>query len=64
MKPPGVPRPGPGQESVWDYPRPPRVVPDGRRVRVEVAGVVVAESVRAVRVLETAGAPCWYLPAA
>ncbi len=63
MKPPSaVPRPGPGQESVWGYPRPPRVVPDGRRVRVVVAGVVVAESARAVRVLETAGAPCWYVP--
>ncbi len=53
----------PGQESVWDYPRPPRVEPDGRRVRVVVAGVIVAESARAVRVLETAGAPCWYLRA-
>jgi uncharacterized protein (DUF427 family) len=54
--------PGPEQESVWDYPRPPRVAPDGRRVRIEVAAVIVAESTRAVRVLETAGAPCWYLP--
>jgi uncharacterized protein (DUF427 family) len=54
--------PGPEQESVWDYPRPPRVAPDRRRVRIEVAGVIVAESARAVRVLETAGAPCWYLP--
>ncbi len=55
--------PGPGQESVWDYPRPPRVTPDGRRVRVEVGAEIVGESTRAVRVLETAGAPCWYLPA-
>jgi uncharacterized protein (DUF427 family) len=38
------------------------VVPDGRRVRVEVAGVVVADTTSALRVLETAGAPCWYLP--
>ncbi len=57
-----VPRPGPGQESVWDYPRPPRVEPDSRRVRIEVGGVVIARSTRALRVLETAGAPCWYLP--
>jgi uncharacterized protein (DUF427 family) len=56
--------PGPGQESVWDYPRPPAVVPSERRVRVEFAGTAVAESTSAVRVLETAGAPVWYLPRA
>src|SRR5580765_2621236 len=54
--------PGPGQESVWDYPRPPRVEPSTRHVEVEFGGVVVAASSRALRVLETAGAPCWYLP--
>ena len=54
--------PGPGQESVWDYPRPPAVVPSARRVRVEHAGVEVADSTRAIRILETAGAPVWYLP--
>jgi uncharacterized protein (DUF427 family) len=54
--------PGPGQESVWDYPRPPRVerVPD--RIRVVIDGVDVASSTRALRVLETAGAPVYYLP--
>lgn len=54
--------PGPGRESVWDYPRPPRVAASDRQVRIEFAGVVIAESSRAQRVLETAGAPCWYLP--
>ena len=54
--------PGPGQESVWDYPRPPRVEPDARPVRVEFAGEVVAASERTVRVLETAGPPVFYLP--
>jgi uncharacterized protein (DUF427 family) len=54
--------PGPGQESVWDYPRPPRVEPSTRRVEVVFANQIVAASSRAVRVLETAGAPCWYLP--
>lgn len=49
-------------ESVWDYPRPPIVVPSSRHVRVEHAGVVVADTHRALRVLETAGAPTWYLP--
>ncbi len=54
--------PGPGQESVWDYPRPPIVVPTDRHVRIVHGGVVVADTTRAVRVLETAGAPVWYLP--
>lgn len=54
--------PGPGQESVWDYPRPPRVEPVPERIRVVVDGVAVADSTRAVRVLETAGAPVYYLP--
>ena len=52
----------PGQESVWDYPRPPRMEPATRHVRIEFAGQVIAESDRAVRVLETAGAPTYYLP--
>jgi uncharacterized protein (DUF427 family) len=51
-----------GQESVWDYPRPPALVPSSRRVRVEHAGMVVADTTRPIRVLETAGAPVWYLP--
>jgi uncharacterized protein (DUF427 family) len=54
--------PAPGQESVWDYPRPPRLEPSRRRLRVIVDGVVVAESNRAVRVLETASPPTYYVP--
>jgi uncharacterized protein (DUF427 family) len=54
--------PGPGQESVWDYPRPPRVEPVAVRIRVVVDGHDLASTVRAVRVLETAGAPVYYLP--
>ena len=54
--------PGPGQESVWDYPRPPIVVPSEDRIRVEVAGVVIADSTRALRVLETSQAPAYYVP--
>jgi uncharacterized protein (DUF427 family) len=62
--PPGVVPivPGPGQESVWDYPRPPRVEPVPERIRVVVDGEAVADSTRALRVLETAGAPVYYLP--
>ncbi|MGE4653001.1 MAG: Stf0 family sulfotransferase [Myxococcota bacterium] len=55
--------PGPGRESVWDYPRPPRIERDTRRVEVRVGEVVLADSVRALRVLETAGPPTFYLPA-
>jgi len=63
-RPDRVVEPGPGQESVWDYPRPPRVEPARRRVRVELAGAVVAESERALRVCETAGPPVYYVPRA
>ena len=54
--------PGPGQESVWDYPRPPRVEPVPERIRVIVDGLTIADTTRAVRVLETAGAPVYYVP--
>jgi uncharacterized protein (DUF427 family) len=51
-----------GQESVWDYPRPPRVEPDTRRVVVRFGGEVVADTRRAVRVLETSHPPVFYIP--
>ena len=54
--------PRPGQESVWDYPRPPRVEPSSRRVRVMVGDEAIADSARAVRVLETGHPPVWYIP--
>jgi len=50
------------KESVWDYPRPPRVEPCDRHVRVELGGEAIAESDRALRVLETAGPPTIYVP--
>lgn len=55
-------RPGPGQESVWDYPRPPALDPSDEHVIVRFAGRTVADSRRAVRVLETSHAPVYYLP--
>ena len=54
--------PGPGQESVWDYPRPPRVEPVPERLRVVVDGVTIATTDRGFRVLERAGAPAYYFP--
>ena len=50
------------RESVWDYPRPPRVEPLDRHVRVVLGGVAIAESDRALRVLETASPPAIYIP--
>ncbi|MFB9376431.1 DUF427 domain-containing protein [Kineococcus gynurae] len=57
---------GPGQESVWDYPRPPRVEVARRRVRVAdrdgtLLGEAPAGSGRAWRVLETSHPPTYYL---
>ncbi len=51
-------------ESVWDYPRPPALEPCGRRVRVVLGGVTVADSTRALRVLETSHPPTIYVPPA
>lgn len=53
---------GPGEESVWDYPRPPEIRPAPARSRVEFAGQVIADSKAALRVVETAGAPVYYFP--
>jgi len=55
--------PGPGQESVWDYPRPPAAAASARRVRVMHDGEVLADTHCAIRVLETASPPSWYVPA-
>lgn len=52
------------RESVWDYPRPPRVEPCLRRARVIFGGETIADSTRAVRVLETSHPPAIYLPRA
>ena len=59
-----VPLPaGPGQESVWDYPRPPRLERSYRLVTVVLGGVEVCRTTRALRVLETSHPPSWYLRA-
>lgn len=52
----------PGQESVWAYPRPPALVPSSAHVVVLLGGVVVCDTRRALRVLETSHPPSWYLP--
>ncbi|KAI8847254.1 hypothetical protein BC829DRAFT_396803 [Chytridium lagenaria] len=50
------------RENVWDYPRPPACEPTSRRLRVELDGVVIADTVNAHRVLETSHPPTYYIP--
>ncbi len=57
-------QPGPGQESVWDFPRPPVIEATKRKIRVACGGAEIALSVRALRVLESYGAPVYYMPPA
>jgi uncharacterized protein (DUF427 family) len=54
--------PGPGQESVWDYPRPPRLEEVGDHLRVIFDGESIADSVAGFRVLETSHPPVYYIP--
>jgi len=61
-RPPFAIEPASGQESVWDYPRPPRIEQVADRVRIEFGGVVLADTVQALRVLETASPPTIYIP--
>lgn len=55
-------RPGPGQESVWDYPRPPRIEPAGKAGGVAFNGHVIASSGGLLKVVETASPPTYYFP--
>ncbi len=54
--------PAPGQESVWDYPRPPRLEDTDRHLQVVFGGMVIADTRRAKRILETSHPPVYYLP--
>jgi uncharacterized protein (DUF427 family) len=54
--------PGPGQESVWDYPRPPSIEAEQRLVEVKYKQTLIARSNQIYRVLETASPPTFYLP--
>jgi uncharacterized protein (DUF427 family) len=63
-RPPFAIPPGPGQESVWDYPRPPVLVPERRRVEVRFEGIQIASTSSALRLLETSHPPTFYLPLA
>ncbi len=52
----------PGQESVWDYPRPPRLERSPKQIKVIFNGVTIADSCNTYRVLETSHPPVYYLP--
>jgi uncharacterized protein (DUF427 family) len=54
--------PGPGQESAWDFPRPPALRASSSLVTVELAGLEICRTTRAIQVLETSHPPSWYLP--
>ena len=56
--------PGPGQESVWDYPRPPQIRACEKNVRIILGGEVLADTMNAICVLETSHPPVYYLPPA
>ncbi len=61
MRPPRI-EPAPGQESVWDYPRPPRCEPTSAAITVSYNGSTIADTTNAVRVLETSQPPAFYIP--
>lgn len=54
--------PKPGQESVWDYPRPARLEPTSKPIRIVFGGEILADTHRAYRVLETSHPPVYYIP--
>lgn len=49
-------------ESVWDYPRPPRLEPTPRRIRIVQDGMTLVDTTTALRILETSHPPVYYLP--
>ena len=55
---------GPGQESVWDYPRPPLIERVDTPVTIDLGGVRIVDTTDVVRVLETSHPPVYYLPIA
>jgi uncharacterized protein (DUF427 family) len=57
-------KPRGNQESVWDYPRPPRCEPIQSHIQVLLGDEVIADTDRSIRVLETSHPPVYYLPPA
>ncbi len=55
-------KPAEGQESVWDYPRPPRIEKTEKRIQVVFNGETIADTTNAYRILETSHPPSYYIP--
>ena len=64
MFPPKRIEPSAGQESVWDYPRPPRVEPTSKHIRIVFNGETIVDTSHAIRILETSHPPVYYIPPA
>ncbi|QMS87636.1 DUF427 domain-containing protein [Nostoc edaphicum CCNP1411] len=56
--------PAPGQESVWDYPRPPRLEDTSKHIQIIFNSVIIVDTHNAKRVLETSHPPSYYIPPA
>ncbi|WP_045113543.1 DUF427 domain-containing protein [Microscilla marina] len=54
--------PKPGQESVWDYPRPPKLESTNKTLRVICDDIIIAQTNRGMRILETSHPPTYYFP--
>lgn len=54
--------PGPSQESVWDYPRPPHLEESPKHIQIIFNGVTIADTHHSQRVLETSHPPVYYIP--
>ncbi|MEO8513418.1 MAG: DUF427 domain-containing protein [Ignavibacteria bacterium] len=61
MKPDKI-TPKAGEESVWDYPRPPEIEEFHKRIKVIFNGIIIADTRKAMRVLETSHPPVYYIP--
>jgi len=62
IRPPFAIEPSIGQESVWDYPRPPKITIDAREIVITWNGVQIARTIKAIRICETASPPTYYIP--
>lgn len=62
MRPDFAIKPAPGQESVWDYPRPPAIQRDSRPIEVRAGNAILARTRGSYKVMETASPPTFYIP--
>ena len=61
-RPPKPIQPEPGQESVWDYPRPAVLQDTDKHIQIIFNGETIADTKRAKRVIETSHPPSYYIP--